>query len=293
MATPHRQDAASGLGSITFIGTATVLIRFGGFTVLTDPSFLHQGERVHLGCGLRARRLTEPALGIDQLPPLDLVVLSHLHEDHFDRVAAAKLDKKLPIVTTAHAAAELRYLGFRRTRPLHTWKSIRFAKHGRNLRVTAMPARHAPLGWMPLFPPAMGSMLEFTTPANEVELRIYVTGDTLLYDGLRQIPRRYPHIDIALVHLGGMRALGALLTMDAQQGVEAVRVVRAGIHIPVHYDDYDVFRSPLDDFRHAVERAGLEDKIAYLARGDTYEFRSRARVRAAPPRPSFTIAAPR
>src|SRR4051812_8111706 len=73
-------------GSITFIGTATVLIRFGGFTILTDPNFLHGGERIHLGYGLHARRLTEPALAIEQLPELDLVVLSHMHEDHFDRV---------------------------------------------------------------------------------------------------------------------------------------------------------------------------------------------------------------
>src|SRR5829696_2579883 len=82
-------------GSIFFVGTATVLVRYGGFTLLTDPNFLHAGDHVHLGYGLRSRRLTNPAVEIEDLPPLDLVVLSHLHGDHFDRVAEEKLDKTL------------------------------------------------------------------------------------------------------------------------------------------------------------------------------------------------------
>jgi L-ascorbate metabolism protein UlaG (beta-lactamase superfamily) len=279
MSIPAPIEGPAGLaGSITFIGTATVLIRFGGFTILTDPNFLHGGERIHLGYGLHARRLTEPALAIHQLPSLDAVVLSHMHEDHFDRVAAQQLRKDLPIVTTGHAAAELRRLGFQQTRSLATWSSQLFTKDRRSLRVTSMPARHAPLALTPFFPSVMGSMLEFTSSSDKVDLRIYITGDTLFHDRLKQIPLRYPNIDIALVHLGGTRVLGLLLTMDAEQGVEAVKVIRAGINIPVHYNDYDVFRSPLDDFRRAVERAGLEDRVAYLSHGDVYEFRARGRA---------------
>src|SRR3954466_11837185 len=89
-------------GSLTFIGTATVLIRYGGFTILTDPNFLHRGQSAKLGYGLRSRRLTEPALSIPELPPLDVVLLSHHHGDHFDEVAAAGLDHALPVVTTPH-----------------------------------------------------------------------------------------------------------------------------------------------------------------------------------------------
>lgn len=70
-------------GSLFFIGTATVLLRFGGFTLLTDPNFLHAGDHVHLGYGLFATRRTNPAISIGELPPLDLVVLSHMHGDHF------------------------------------------------------------------------------------------------------------------------------------------------------------------------------------------------------------------
>ena len=86
-----------GSGSIFFVGTATVLIRYAGFTILTDPNFLHAGDHVHLGYGLTAKRLTDPGLDVDQLPALDCCVLSHLSSDHFDRIAEACLDRDLPI----------------------------------------------------------------------------------------------------------------------------------------------------------------------------------------------------
>ena len=60
-------------------------------------------EQVSIGYGMHATRLTNPAMEIHQLPPLDLVVLSHFHGDHFDQVAERELDKSLPIVTTNEA----------------------------------------------------------------------------------------------------------------------------------------------------------------------------------------------
>src|SRR4051812_37195480 len=74
-------------GSVFFIGNATVLIRYAGFTILTDPTFIHKHEQTWLGYGLHTTRLTDPALEIGDLPPLDLIVLSHFHGDHFDEVA--------------------------------------------------------------------------------------------------------------------------------------------------------------------------------------------------------------
>ena len=79
-------------GSVTFIGTATVLVRLGTFTFLTDPNFLHAGDHAHLGYGLRSQRLTDPALELSELPPLDFVLLSHHHGDHFDHVVERLLD---------------------------------------------------------------------------------------------------------------------------------------------------------------------------------------------------------
>lgn len=103
------------VGSIFFVGNATVLIRYAGFTILTDPTFIHQHEQTWLGYGLRTTRLTNPAIDVADLPPLDLILLSHFHGDHFDQVAERELNKALPIVTTPEAARALRRRGFGNT----------------------------------------------------------------------------------------------------------------------------------------------------------------------------------
>jgi len=259
-------------GTVFFIGTATVLLRYGGFTILTDPNFLHQGKQVHLGYGLKSKRLTEPAIDIDQLPPLDAVLLSHLHEDHFDRIAMRKLDKTLPIVTTQHAAQALKKQRFIRTYGLSTWQTFTIYKGNVSVHVTALPARHAPGLLKALLPPVMGTMLDFQSSASQMRLRVYISGDTLLYDQLKEIPCHFPTIDLALLHLGGTRIVGMLVTMDGKQGVQALKLIAPHTAIPVHYDDYTVFKSPLDDFKRRVRDEHLEESVVYLKRGETYTF---------------------
>jgi L-ascorbate metabolism protein UlaG (beta-lactamase superfamily) len=259
--------------SIFFVGTATVLLRYAGFTILTDPNFLHAGDHAHLGYGLRAERLTNPALEIEDLPPLDFCLLSHYHGDHFDQVAEAKLRKDLPILTTPEAVAELAGKGFTAPVPLALWDTFTVWKGGAAVRVTAMPGRHGPPVVEKFLPQVMGSMLEFQPRPERTALRLYVTGDTLVFEDLEEIPRRYPEIDVALFHLGGTRVLGLLLTMDAEQGVEAIRIIDPREVIPIHYNDYEVFKSGLDEFKLAVIAAGFEDRVKYLGHGDTYAFR--------------------
>ena len=253
--------------SLTFVGTATTVIDYGGFTVLTDPNFLHRGERAYLGKGLWSRRLTEPSLGIADLPPLDAVVLSHLHGDHFDRRARKGLDRALPILTTRQAARRLRGWGFAQAVALDTWTTHELTKDGSVLRVTACPGRHH-LGMMQaLLPPVMGSVLEFV-PADAAPLTIYITGDTLVHEALREVPVRYPQLDVGLWHLGGTRVLGALVTMDAAQGADLWEMVRPQHTVPIHYDDYGVFRSPLADFLAEAARRGITG-VRPIARGET------------------------
>lgn len=264
---------APGSGSIFFVGTATVILRYGGFTILTDPNFLHKGEHAHLGYGLKSPRLTDPALPIDKLPPIDFVLLSHYHGDHFDQVAEARLDKKMPIVTTPHGAEQLRERGFTAVQALRKWQALEVSKGDRRLRLTAMPGRHGPPVAAKALPEVMGSLLEFLAPGGKPSWRLYVSGDTLVMDELNEIPRRHPDIDLALLHLGGTEVFGVLVTMDARQGVEALRILRPKKAIPIHYNDYPVFESPLQDFIEAAQQAGLADKLEVLAHGETYRFR--------------------
>jgi L-ascorbate metabolism protein UlaG (beta-lactamase superfamily) len=259
--------------TVTFVGNATTLIGFGGITVLTDPNFLHQGQRAYLGHGLVSKRLRGPALSIDQLPPLDAVVLSHMHGDHWDRVAQDGLDKHLPVVTTHHASKRLRRRGFGAATGLSTWQTHTIVKGDSSVHVTALPGRHAPVPFNRMLPPVMGSMLEFIA-GDAMTCRIYISGDTLLIEELNEIPTRFSSIDAGILHLGGTRlpagnmlAFGLTVTMDGQQGAEAAQRLGLPKVIPVHFDDYSVFASGLDDFKSAMAQRGIFDRIVELERG--------------------------
>jgi len=259
---------------MVFIGTATILIRYAGFTLLTVPNFIHMHEQVDLGYGLSATRQTNPAVEIHELPSLDLVQFLHFHRDHFDQVAEREIDKALPIVTTPEAAEALRQRGFVTLHALETWADVSISKGDARLRITAMLGRHGPPVVSLALPEVMGSILKFQSGASDRGFRMYITGDTLVIDALheipalQEIPRRYPEIDLALLHMGGTRIRGILLTMDGEQRVEVLQVIKPKRAIPIHYNDYDVFKSPLSDFQWAVEAAGLAHQVHYFSYGD-------------------------
>ncbi len=259
---------------VTWIGNATALLRWGPFTLLTDPNFLHRGELVHLGWGLFSRRLREPALQLEDLPALDGVVLSHLHGDHFDRRTARGLDRALPLVTTPHASRTLQgLLGFRRATGLRPWEGTVLVKDGSAVRVTALPGHHARGPLRALLPPVMGSLLEFGDAGGAVAQRVYLTGDTLMVPEVAEIARRTPDIDLALVHLGGTTLPGGfVVTMDGRQGAELLATVAPRRAVPVHYDDYSAMRSPLSDFDDAVRERGLDHLVTHLERGRPVAF---------------------
>jgi L-ascorbate metabolism protein UlaG (beta-lactamase superfamily) len=257
------------MAGLTFIGTATTLIRLGGFTVLTDPNFLHRGQRAYLGKGLWSKRLTEPAMQPEDLPPLDAVVLSHLHGDHFDRVSRAGLDRTPPVLTTPRAAARLSRWGFE-AHGLETWTRETLTRQDESLTVESLPAIHARGLMGALLPPVMGSLLEHRV-GDEVRRRIYISGDTLTGEHVDEIARRHPDIDTAVVHLGGTRVLLHTVTMDAEQGVDFLRRVEPGQVVPVHHDDYGVFRSPLRAFLDLTASRLPHLRVRRVARGETIE----------------------
>ena len=262
-------------GSILFVGTATVIIRFAGFTILTDPNFLHAGDHAHIGYGMTTERLTEPAFDIDALPPIDFCILSHYHGDHFDQIVEEKLQKDLPIITTEHAVSELEEKGFTNGIALDTWDSVVVRSDDTAVRITSMPGQHGPGIVDFALPPVMGSMLDFQDTDGARLLRMYITGDTLIHDDLNEIPKRFPDVDLMVMHLGGTRVMGILVTMDDEQGIEMMRIIEPETTIPIHYNDYDVFKSPLEDFQRAVEKAGLTDRVFYLNHGESYEFQAK------------------
>ncbi|KAJ5903843.1 hypothetical protein N7504_006226 [Penicillium tannophilum] len=306
----HPFNAGEENASIFFVGTATTIIEWAGIRLMTDPNFLHAGEHVHLGPGVTSSRLTDPAVDLHDLPPIDLILLSHYHEDHFDKEVEASLRRDLPIITTPHAKTHLESKNedaFTSVSAIDHFEQIGVSIEGGGgvkqpqLRVTGMPGKHVPSGGnieklneiAHIIPPTNGWMLElgYVEP-NMLDFtcgyRIYISGDTLMVDELKEIPKRYAgqKIDLMLAHLGGttipsplvgklIKPLALMVTMDAEQGLQLIQLLQPDITIPIHYDDYDVFASPLDDFRRVIEAAGLKDKVVFLNRKDQYRFQVR------------------
>ncbi|KAI5459703.1 beta-lactamase superfamily domain-containing protein [Mariannaea sp. PMI_226] len=290
-----------GDASVQFIGTATTIIEWKGIRMLTDPNFLHAGDHVHLGPGVYARRRTDPAIELADLPGLDFVLLSHYHEDHFDKLVEESLNRDFLIITTPHAKKCLTSKDdpFRNVIALDFFDNINIQKRRDSghilqpfINITGMPGKHVPPGALNVLneiiqavPPTNGWMLEFgyqdkePGSASHVGYRMYITGDTLLVDELKEIPKwlRSERIDLMLIHLGGTTIPGPstpllMVTMDAKQGVEMMKMMDADTTIPIHCDDYDLMLSSLDDFKAAVRDAGMEDRVVYLDRGEQYQF---------------------
>jgi L-ascorbate metabolism protein UlaG (beta-lactamase superfamily) len=301
---PTNAPDASTNASLFFIGTATTIIEWAGLRILTDPNFLHAGDHVHLGPGVNATRQTNPAVDLEDLPRIDVIFLSHYHEDHFDSEVEDKLTRNIPIITTPHAHKCLTSKGdesFTNVHALDTWETMVIdvdteepGDKQPSVLIRGMPGKHVPPGPLNIandilgaVPPTNGWMIElgYNVPTGEGEerfengYRIYISGDTLMVDELKEIPERYKdqNIDLMLVHLGGTTIPSPklpllMVTMDAEQGLKLMQLVDPDLTIPIHYDDYDVFLSPLEDFKKKVKDAGLEDRVVYLERKDQYKF---------------------
>jgi L-ascorbate metabolism protein UlaG (beta-lactamase superfamily) len=268
---PPRDDV-----TLTFGGNATALLRVGSFTLLTDPNFLRRGQRAYLGYGLWTKRLTDPALEPTQLPPLDGVVLSHLHGDHWDRYATKQLNKEVPIVTTPAAAKRLGQRGFGAAADLQPWQTHQFTRGTERLRVTAVPGVHGPGPMAAILPPVMGSVLELVrgeAGASAVAWRGYISGDTLRRPFLAEVLQRCGPLDVVIPHLGGTKTLGLTVTMDGRQGADLVELLKPPMTVPIHYDDYGRFKSPLGDFVAEVKRRRLPGELRIVYRGDTISLR--------------------
>lgn len=257
--------------SVTFIGAATLLIRFGGITILTDPNFAQQGETTSFGYGVSAKRLLGPALAFDQLPPVDAVLVSHMHDDHFDRKTQQMLARSMPVVANLRVATQLKDGGMLNTLGLRPWQRVDVVKGESSIAITSIPARHGPAWLSALLPEGMGAMLDMRDASGR-SFRLYISGDTVVSEDTRAIARRFPGIDLAVLYLGGERLLGmGPASMDGQQGVQMLQLLNARRVLPVHVDDYAVYASPSGDFTSAINAARMADKVIYLRRGASHD----------------------
>jgi L-ascorbate metabolism protein UlaG (beta-lactamase superfamily) len=254
---------------ILFVGAATAILRYGGFTILVDPRFVHHGDHVHLGYDLAESGpgASELANAVEQLPPIDFVLIPELQDGHSGRVDR-ELDRRLPVLTTCCAASTLRRKGFVSAKGLAMWETIPAARADATVRVTAVPAQR-PASFESFLPDAMGSLLEFAGPDEAVRLRAFVSADSVAHGDLREKPRHHPGFDLALFPVCGRRVLGVLA--PTEDGGATVRLVAARVVSPVP-GDHGTAESPLEAFAAGVRRAGLDAHVEYVEPGAGYVF---------------------
>ena len=259
---------------LTHVGGPTVLIEVGGWRVLTDPTFDPPGRSYAFGWGTGSRKTAGPALQPSELGAIDAVLLTHDHHDDNLDAAGRELLAGVPAVVTTVSGA--RRLGGA-ARGLRPWVQTTLAAPGRaELEVTATPCRHGP----PLSRPLAGEVVGFALGwEGQEDGVLWISGDTVLYRGVRQVAERL-RVDAALLHLGGVRfpVTGRIrYTMTARDAVELVGLVRPRLWVPVHYEGWVHF----DEGRQAIERelvgASVEVRrsVRWLERGVPSELEPR------------------
>ncbi|MGN9840597.1 MBL fold metallo-hydrolase [Nonomuraea sp. H19] len=246
----------------TYIGTATVLLRIGDLTVLTDPALDPAGTVYDYP--VPVRRTKDPAVGAADLPPVDVVLLSHdQHPDNLDHAGRALLASTGTVITTGSGATRIPgAVG------LDPWQSFELSGGHQTARVTATPARHGPEGIEPLAGDVIGFVLEI--PGASAAL--YVSGDTVYYDELDRIGERFT-IGTAFLHLGDARvpALGDFsFTLDSSEGARLARSLDAATVVPVHFDSWEHFNEDPGRISDTFADAGLADRLHWLPPGEPY-----------------------
>jgi L-ascorbate metabolism protein UlaG (beta-lactamase superfamily) len=246
---------------LTHVGGPTALIELGGWRLLTDPTFDAPGRRYSFGWGAFSRKLVGPAVAADALGRVDAVLLSHdHHDDNLDPAGRALLPSARTVITTRSGSARVGGTG------LAPWDTTTLTEPGRApLEVTATPCRHGPRGLGFVYGDVIGFALRWDGGS------LWITGDTVLYDGVRSAAERV-RPDVVLLHLGAVRfaVTGPLhYTLTAADAVTLCDAARPRLVVPVHYEGWKHFSQGRADVERAF--AGTPHDVLWLPIGEPVE----------------------
>jgi L-ascorbate metabolism protein UlaG (beta-lactamase superfamily) len=252
----------------SWLGHSTVLINFFGFIIITDPVlFARCGVRLP-GLTIGPKRLTEPALRVRDLPPIDLVLLSHAHFDHFDTRTLHALPRRADLITALHTRDILRFKSFRSKTELRWGEEIELRRDSGALRVRAFPVRH----W--------GARLRTDTYRgyNGYVLereghRIIFGGDSAMTDSFAEL-RQAARFDLAIMAIG---AYDPWIRSHAtpEQAVAMANAAGADYIMPIHHQTFrlsaEPFHEPIERFEAAL--AAEPERVALRGIGETFRLR--------------------
>jgi L-ascorbate metabolism protein UlaG (beta-lactamase superfamily) len=270
-AAPHQkllERVGAGDLRVTFINHATFLIQMDGMNILTDPIW---SERTSPVSFTGPRRVQQPGVLFDDLPPIDAVVVSHNHYDHMDLPTLKKIAARNNphIYTGMGNKAFLAKAGISRVEEMDWWQK---KKCGETLRITFVPAKHFSNRGMCDHNKTLwgGFVIESTAGA------VYFAGDTGFGPHFEQIAQRFPHLRLALLPIGAFQPVWFMAPhhMSPQEALRAHFILKARTSIAMHFGTFrlgdDQQNEPVETLQAAIDAAAMGDTRFWIMRfGET------------------------
>ena len=255
---PHESWQArvnSGL-RITWLGHSTVLIEMDGFTILTDPVF---GERASPLKFAGPKRFHPVPATLDELPPVDVVLLSHDHYDHLCRETMVALAKKeMPIVTSLGVGARLEAMGIAHER-IHELDWDEFVDL-RGLRITATPCQHFSGRTMGDRNKTLWSSWVIQTDKRKV----FFSGDTGLTDQFQTIAAQHGPFELIMLEVGAFHESWGDIHLGPENALKAFQMLGGGTLLPVHWGTFNLALHDWDEPAETLVRLAAEKSLRVL-----------------------------
>lgn len=259
---------------VQWIGGPTMVIRFGPIQLLTDPV---------LGEGMEAFTVYDPNVGkpnvaqarLSALPKvelneIDLVLLSHIHEDHLDRTAIELLGTSNEFSVPPSELADLRKRGISHASAIAPGEVRKIVRGGYAITITAVQGQHSrEAKFLSILGEVNGYWLEFRH--GRYRRTIYWTGDSFL--PAAGVPASLRNPDLFIPHLGGVGAHGPLgyVSMGWRDALAFAAAVQPRDILAVHHSTFSLYREPIEAF--FAEAGAKSFKVERLKEGDAIELR--------------------
>lgn len=246
---------------IQLIRHATLWLEYGGLTFLIDPMLSEQGANPPIINSANNRRnpLVHLPGPVDQWLQPDVLLLTHLHADHWDAAAISMLSRDLPILCQVGDQAQIAAQGFEHITEINHKLTLS------NITLTRTKGRHGTgeIG------KRMGRVSGFIVQA-EGEPTLYLTGDTIWCDEVKQaLDDNHPKVTI--INAGGARFLtGGPITMDEQDVVELCSYAPYTSIIAIHMDAINHCLVTRENLQERLEQEALLNRVTLLQDGEWY-----------------------